>query len=187
MVAILFIQHPVPCLCQGCLLNMPSNTELSMEFELLETGLDIETEIWNERLIDAINREVSKAVAREVERIVIWTRCLTSSGEGKKKSCNKNTQLRDENTSKNGTNDIRLTNNNQVEQYSRWNNIDIRGIPIIRDKDCLMILQNTGAKIFWPLVTSDIDPVDGGQLKTDPKSNLAARFVSRTRKLEFQK
>lgn len=73
----------------------------------------------------------------------------------------------------------------QMEQYSRINNVEIKGIPVTEGEDCTAIMQTMGATIDCELAPSDLDVVHRvATVKAGPK-NLLARFCSRTKKAEF--
>lgn len=140
---------------------MPTNAELGREFELLKTRLDWELESRNERLLEAIKSEVGKAVMKEVQQITNGMTYMNSVFEELSGKCGEvfrdNMQLRAENAYLNSTNDKLHTVINRLKQHFRSSNIEIRGILIIKDEDCIMILHNIGTEIDCPLVTSNID------------------------------
>lgn len=69
------------------------------------------------------------------------------------------------------------------EQYSRINNIEIKGIPCTPGEDCNVILQKIGDKIGCPVTPSDIDVIHRVPAKKD--KNIIARFCLRTKKADF--
>ncbi|KAH9384010.1 hypothetical protein HPB48_025993 [Haemaphysalis longicornis] len=69
------------------------------------------------------------------------------------------------------------------EQYSRINNIQIKGIPCTEDEDCSDILEKIGDKIGCPVTPADIDVVHHVPAKKD--KNIIARFCLRTKKADF--
>lgn len=73
-----------------------------------------------------------------------------------------------------------------MEQYSRKNNLEIKGVPTTKGEDCVKIIQAIGNKIECPVSEADLDIVHRVPSKGDTK-NLIARFLSRTKKNEFVK
>ncbi|KAH9383396.1 hypothetical protein HPB48_024638 [Haemaphysalis longicornis] len=60
------------------------------------------------------------------------------------------------------------------EQYSRINNIEIKGIPCTEDEDCNDILQKIGDKIGCPVTPADIDVAH--RVPAKKYKNIIARF-----------
>lgn len=51
-----------------------------------------------------------------------------------------------------------LTNRvNSLEQYSRANNVEIKGIPVTQNENCVAIIQKIGEEVGCTVETSDID------------------------------
>lgn len=71
-----------------------------------------------------------------------------------------------------------------LEQYSRMNNIEIKGIPVTEKEDCAVILKTVGEAIGCPVLPSDIDVVHRVPTKSSGK-NIIARFCCREKKHEF--
>lgn len=69
------------------------------------------------------------------------------------------------------------------EQYSRVNNIEIKGVPCTQNEDCNAILQKIGDKIGCPVTPADIDVIHRVPAKKD--KNIIARFCLRTKKADF--
>lgn len=72
----------------------------------------------------------------------------------------------------------------ELEQYSRLNNIEIKGIPTTKGEDRKAILQRVANVIECPISPDDIDTVHRVSTKSTGK-NLIARFCSRDKKNEF--
>lgn len=170
---------------------MPTNAELNKELEYLRIRLDKELTKKNDDLIEAITNEVGKAVAKEVEEITKGMEFMNSSFEELKVKCEgvlkENVQIRAENAALKVANDTLLKQVHQLEQYSRSNNVEIRGIPMTKEENCLEILQNIGSKIDCPLSTNDIDIVHRVPTADKGSTNMIVRFVTRTKKMEYQK
>ncbi|XP_050035702.1 uncharacterized protein [Dermacentor andersoni] len=71
-----------------------------------------------------------------------------------------------------------------LEQYSRMNNVEIKGIPTSQGEDCGVILKRIGDAIEYPLLPTDIDTAHRVASKSNEK-NIIARFCSRDKKNEF--
>lgn len=72
----------------------------------------------------------------------------------------------------------------ELEQHSRQNNIEIKGVPVTQGEDCLAILQQIGDKVECPVSNADIDVVHRVPAKNN-EQHIIARFCSRTKKAEF--
>lgn len=70
-----------------------------------------------------------------------------------------------------------------LEQYSRLNNVEIKGVPVTEGENCLAVIQAIGKKIGCPVVPSDIDIAHRVPAKKD--KNIIARFCSRSKRTEF--
>lgn len=71
-----------------------------------------------------------------------------------------------------------------LEQYSRMNNVEIKGIPTSQGEDCGAILKRIGDAIELPILTTDIDTAHRVASRSNEKS-IIARFCSRDKKNEF--
>ncbi|KAH6938153.1 hypothetical protein HPB50_007316 [Hyalomma asiaticum] len=71
-----------------------------------------------------------------------------------------------------------------LEQYSRLNNVELKGIPETKGEDCLAV-KDIGEKIGCPVADTDIDTAHRVPAKNG--SNIIARFCSRNKKAEFAK
>ncbi|XP_075741580.1 uncharacterized protein LOC142791307 [Rhipicephalus microplus] len=72
-----------------------------------------------------------------------------------------------------------------LEQYSRLNNVELKGIPETKGEDCLAVVQVIGEKIGRPIADTDVDAAHRVPAKNG--SNIIARFCSRNKKAEFAK
>lgn len=72
----------------------------------------------------------------------------------------------------------------ELEQYSRSNNIEIRGVPVWKDENCLEIVQEIGNKAKCPLAAADIDIVYRVPVKKGIP-HIIARFCPRAKRAEF--
>lgn len=71
-----------------------------------------------------------------------------------------------------------------LEQYSRKNNVEIRGVPCTQGENCIEIVQSIGNKINCPVSKDDLDVVHRVPSSSSSK-NLIVRFRCRTTKAEF--
>lgn len=72
----------------------------------------------------------------------------------------------------------------ELEQYSRQNNIEIKGVPTTKGEDCSAILKCMGDVIGCPVSPADIDTVHRVPTKST-ENNIIARFCSRDKKNDF--
>lgn len=146
---------PHICCCQDLYFAfvMPTNTELAREVDLLRREVE---EMKNSL---TMFNEICENMKQEQAR-------LTSENKALKKE--------NEHLSK------RL---GEAEQYSRVNNIEIKGVPCTKNEDCVAILKAIGDEIGCPVIDADIDVVHRVPAKHD--KNIIARFCSRTKKTDF--
>lgn len=83
-----------------------------------------------------------------------------------------------------GENKVLAKRMSDLEQYSRINNVEIRGVPLSEDENCLQVVQEIGNKVECPVTATDIDVVHRVPAKNGTQ-HIIARFVSRTKKVEF--
>lgn len=72
----------------------------------------------------------------------------------------------------------------ELDQYSRQNNIEIKGVPSTKGEDCTAILKCMGDAIGCTVTPADIDTVHRVPTKS-AESNIIARFCSRDKKNDF--
>lgn len=68
----------------------------------------------------------------------------------------------------------------EFKQYSRKNNIEIKGIPQLKDESLTEVVQKIGDKVGVRVQPSDIDVVHRVPTKERGSTNVIVRFVSRT-------
>lgn len=66
-----------------------------------------------------------------------------------------------------------------LKQYSRKNNIEIKGVPQEKDESLVEIVQTIAEKVGTRVEPSDIDVVHRVPTKNKESSNIIVRFVSR--------
>lgn len=72
----------------------------------------------------------------------------------------------------------------ELEQYSRKNNVEVKGVPCTKGEDCIGIMEAIGRKIECPVTKGDLDVVHRVPSKSASK-HIIARFTSRAKKAEF--
>lgn len=75
----------------------------------------------------------------------------------------------------------------ELEQYSRLNNIEIKGVPVTEGEDCHAILQCMANAVECPVEPTDIDIVHRVPTasKNQNEKNIIVRFCSREKKNDF--
>lgn len=73
----------------------------------------------------------------------------------------------------------------ELEQYSRLNNVEIKGVPATKGESCLAVIQSMGDAVGCKIAPEDVDTVHRVPAKKD--TNIIARFCSREKKTEFLK
>lgn len=68
----------------------------------------------------------------------------------------------------------------ELQQYSRMNNIEIKGIPQLKDESLTEVVQLIGDTVGVKVQPSDIDVVHRVPTKERGSTNVIVRFVSRT-------
>lgn len=132
---------------------MPTTAELSRQIELLRAEL-----------------------AEMKESLQMHSHLYESVKSRNEELARENKELRDENKQLGN----RLA---ALEQYSRLNNVEIKGIPNTEGENCLAAVQAIGEKVGCPVEPKDTDVVHRVPAKNG--SNIIARFCSRAKKAEF--
>lgn len=71
-----------------------------------------------------------------------------------------------------------------LKQYTRKNNLEIKGIPKEEKESLVEVVQKIGGKVGVAVAASDIDVVHRVPTKDKDKTNVIVRFVSRARRDE---
>lgn len=71
-----------------------------------------------------------------------------------------------------------------LEQHSRKNNVEIKGVPSTQNEDCSAILKRMGDVVRCPVSTTDIDTIHRVPSKSGEKA-IIARFVCRDKRDDF--
>lgn len=180
---------------------MPSNAELAKRLEKLEkvfrATLDDMAEKVTNAVVSKFDAEPSLVVndlKKEIEELKTslsflndTVEALKAENEGlKQKNKTLKKKLKEKNNALKAQNDNLEKRLADMEQHSRKNNLEIKGVPCSQGEDCMSILQTIGSKIDCPITADDVDVVHrvpAGK-KSDTK-NLIARFYSRSKKTEF--
>lgn len=94
--------------------------------------------------------------------------------------------LQNENKVLQQRNDVLSQRVADLEQYSRQNNVEIKGVPTTKGEDCIAVLQRIGESAGCAIIAADIDVVHRVPTKNGPdEKNIISRFHSRVKKAEF--
>lgn len=156
---------------------MPTNAELAKRIEELESlvaGLasKLEEKTGKGEVDDL--RESVEFMSRQFDDLVKGREELVASNKTLVAS---NKEL----LAKNEALEKRLAN---MEQYSRLNNVEIKGVPVTKGENCLAILTAMGDAVDCPISSGDLDIVHRVPTKGEGM-NIIARFCSRDKKNDF--
>lgn len=162
---------------------MPSNVELAKRLESLETKFE-------NKLEDLVNDLTGRLLEKIKNRSIDEHGSLCDTVEFLSKEYDAIRARQDELIAANKA----LANENEalrkkladLDQYSRMNNVEIKGVPSTQGEECAAILEQVGQAIGCPVSTDDIDCVHRVAAKSGEK-NIIARFVCREKKNEFVK
>lgn len=167
---------------------MPTNAELAKRLDQLEGVLQGKI---TEVLADVTNKVKSSLVAnpgvvvdelkREIEE---FRRSMTFMDETVETLSKERDELRTANKAMAARNEELERRVSELEQYSRKNNVEVKGIPSTKGESCLAIIQDIGNKIECPINESDLDIVHRVPSSSDAK-HIIARFCSRAKKADF--
>lgn len=157
---------------------MPTNAELAKRIEELESlvaGLASKLEEKAEKKgeVDELRESVDfmsgqfDDLLKGREELVTSNKALVASNK--------------ELVAKNEALEKRLAN---IEQYSRLNNVEIKGVPVTKGENCLAILAAIGDAVDCPVSSGDLDIVHRVPTKGEGM-NIIARFCSRDKKNDF--
>lgn len=158
--------------------TMPTNAELAKRIEELESlvaGLASKLEEKAEKKgeVDELRESVDfmsgqfDDLLKGREELVTSNKALVASNK--------------ELVAKNEALEKRLAN---IEQYSRLNNVEIKGVPVTKGENCLAILAAIGDAVDCPVSSGDLDIVHRVPTKGEGM-NIIARFCSRDKKNDF--
>lgn len=83
------------------------------------------------------------------------------------------------------SNDVLARKVAALEQYSRANNLEIRGVPVTQGEECLDIVKQLGDAIGCTVQTEDIDTAHRVPTHNASHKNIIVRFCSRDKRTEF--
>ncbi|KAH9369852.1 hypothetical protein HPB48_013857 [Haemaphysalis longicornis] len=83
------------------------------------------------------------------------------------------------------SNDVLARKVAALEQYSRANNLEIRGVPVTQGEECLEIVKQLGDAIGCTVQTEDIDTAHRVPTHNANHKNIIVRFCSRDKRTEF--
>ncbi|KAH6923518.1 hypothetical protein HPB50_002140 [Hyalomma asiaticum] len=174
----------------GCRFSckMPSNAELAKRLDALEAKLENENSKLTDDILGKFLLKLQSSGLDAVELKKQVENLETSMGV----SNDIIEKLRDEN--------LKLTTDNkkliseskalsvrvaELEQHSRMNNVEVRGVPCTQGEDCIAVMQTIGTKIGCLVTATDFDVAHRVPTKVQDKKNIVARFCSRAKKDEF--
>lgn len=151
---------------------MPSNVELAKRIEQLEAWTENKLGEIASKLIEeckpkllALIPETSKLKA-EVQSLVSGVSGLNALVEELR---SENATLVASNKSLKKQNEILTNRVSELEQYSRLNNEELKGIPCSQGEDCTAIVKAVATKINCTILDSDIDVIHRVPTKNDSK------------------
>lgn len=167
---------------------MPTNVELAKKVEELEEKLNARTK----KLEDAVFGRILLMFETSGVDVVKMKKAvdeLVASAEYTEKLVEdlrkQNASLTTENKSLKSENRTMSRKIAELEQYSRMNNVEVRGVPCTQGEDCVAILKTMGEKIGCPVSPTDLDVVHRVPTAKVNNKNILARFTSRDKKTEF--
>lgn len=174
---------------------MPTNQELAKEISELKAELKNQQAEFAKKLrkeLELANSEQFRTLRKELLEAQNSLTFMNKDVEELKLNCE---TLKKNNTQLIQTNQQLETNNTslkkqvaQLEQYSRLNNLEIRGVPNNPNEDLGVLLTNIGKSINCPIAQTDIDIVHRVPTPSQPNAqNIIAKFTSRNVKNDFQK
>lgn len=171
----------------ACGITMPTNAELAKRIEDLEAKFDSRLTKLVDRIVGDVTTKLREtgfdlgALNSEVKGMNAGLKMLNDIVETvrtqQQELCSTNKALKNENeTLKKKVADL--------EQYTRMNNVEIKGVPSSQGEDCVAIVQSIGNKIDCPVSGTDLDVVHRVPAKSG-QQNIVACFYSREQKNEF--
>lgn len=173
--------------------DMPSNVEVIKEINTLKDDMTRQIkELADElRKVRVLGENRATAYEAKVSELTKSVKFLSDQYDG---IATRLDSVLIENNALKERNDALISENNkltkqveQMEQYSRLNNLEIRGVPNAKDENLVALLCSIGMKVKCQVQQSDIDTVHRIPTPNNPKgNNIIARFLSRDKKNELQ-
>lgn len=160
---------------------MPSNIELAKKIEHLESLLHDKLDNLVDDLVSKISKKLEEQGIGNLSALAESVRFVGDQYDSMRASLDEMVQS---NKALRAENDELSKKMADMEQYSRLNNVEIKGVPCTQGEDCAVLLKTIGQVIECPISSTDIDAVHRVASKTDDKS-IIARFCSREKKNEF--
>lgn len=184
-------------LVSGYPVIMPTTAELAKDLAALKVLFESELASKLERAVSEIKSEVRKqnekstdSFRQEFVDIKQSMDFMNTSFEELKQKCDSllkdNAALKKENETLRERQTELVKNITQLEQYSRANNIEIRGVPVTKAEDCGLIVKAIADRVKCEILTSDIDTCHRVPLpNSNLDKNIIVRFISRDRRDDF--
>lgn len=167
---------------------MPTNSELAKRIEAIEAKLETESTQFTDDILGKVLLRLQSSgldaveLKKQVENLEASVGLLNDIIE---KLREEKLQLAADNKRLASENKALSERMAEQEQYSRMNNVEVRGVPCTQGEDCITVLQTIGTKIGCPLTVTDLDVAHRVPTKVQDKKNIIARFCSRAKKDEF--
>lgn len=167
---------------------MPTNAELSKKIEELEDKINNMAKSTHELVFGRILLRMKESgidvvdLKKEIDSLNTSAEHLNGLVEELR---SQNATLIVENKQLKSQNHSLTRKVEELEQYSRLGNVEIKGIPCSQGEDCVTIMQTLGNKINCPVSPSDLDIVHRVPTRSNDKKNIIARFCSRAKKADF--
>lgn len=168
---------------------MVTNAELAKKVEELEANFDAKLNNLVSKLVIGVVCKLKEAgvdVGAIQTDIANMDESLSMINEITEKTLHGQRELLAANKNLKAENDALRKRVADLEQYTRLNNVEIRGIPTMQGEDCSAIVVSIGNQAKCPISASDLDIVHRVPAKSG-QCNIIARFCSRAKKNEFVK
>ncbi|XP_075534944.1 uncharacterized protein LOC142570445 [Dermacentor variabilis] len=160
---------------------MPTNAELCKKIERLESLLEGKLDSVVEEIAARIVQKLEEQGPGNISELADSVRFISQQYEDMRTTFDGLSATNKALTAQNESLTKRIAS---MEQYSRLNNIEIKGIPSTQGEDCSAILSTVAESIDCPIDVADIDTVHRVASKS-PNKNLIVRFCSRVKKNDF--
>lgn len=168
----------------------PTVASLSKEFEDFKVSIERKLATVHNTLesvksaVTGCHPESVNKLQSEIDDIKKAMDFMSSKFEAAK---SENSGLKSDNKHLNENNQMLLQKIRHLEQYSRLNNLEIRGVPTTQGENCRNIVELLGKKVGCPIKPEDIDTVHRVPTRDINNKNIIVRFCSRDMRTEFLK